>query len=501
MNKSVVVLALFALIICLAQFLSCNNSEQSFRDKKIQEGFQLSQKFCGSCHLLPEPALLNKKTWAEYVLPKMAGLLGFRRFASDYIEGSDTSKNMTLEQWKNIVRYYVSQAPAEPLERATISPKINMQLLPFTVEMPVTGIRNPATTMVSIDTVKKMIVFADGRTEYIYTLTTKQAIDSIKIGVGVSNFKAGNPETSYALTMGVLYPSDAKSGTLSMLGNNPKFITIIDSLQRPVHANYTDLNDDHQQDIIVCEFGNTTGQLSWFERKDGMRFTKHILRALPGAVKTEVFDFNGDGRPDIMALMAQGDEGFFIYYNEGNGKFSEKRVVRLLPTQGSNYFELGDFNGDGFPDILASNGDNGDYPPILKGYHGIRIYLNNGKNQFTEKIFLPVNGIGKVIAKDFDADGDIDLASISYFPDYKRTPEESFIYWRNDSNFDFHPFSFAESTAGRWLTMDANDLDGDGDIDIVLGNAKFTVGDIPPALMKKWEVYSPSVLILKNTLR
>ena len=166
-------------------------------------------------------------------------------------------------------------------------------------------------------------------------------------------------------------------------------------------------------------------------------FTKHILRALPGAVKTEVYDFNNDGKPDIMALMAQGDEGMFIFYNEGKGNFREERILTLSSSYGSNYFELADFNGDGFLDILASNGDNGDYPPILKAYHGIRIYLNNGKNKFSEKLFLPVHGVGKVIARDFDADGDLDLASISYFPDYKKTPEESFIYWSNNGDLEF----------------------------------------------------------------
>jgi hypothetical protein len=127
--------------------------------------------------------------------------------------------------------------------------------------------------------------------------------------------------------------------------------------------------------------------------------------------------------------------------------------------------------------------------------------LNNGRNQFSEKLFLPVHGAGKVIARDFDADGDLDLASISYFPDYDNTPEESFIYWRNEGNLEFVPFSFPQSTVGRWLTMDANDLDGDGDLDIVLGNAKFTLGAIPPSYMKKWNAYSPSVLILRNQLR
>lgn len=500
MNKSVVGLSLIGIIVCFAHLLSCNDDEQSFSDENILEGYHLSQKYCGSCHLRPEPSSLNKLTWAEHILPRMSNTLGFRRFAADYISLSDSAEIVTLDQWRNIVRYYVSQAPENPIKRSDPSPAINMQLTQFKIEMPVTGIKNPATTMVLINPQRKEILFADGLTEYVYTLSASSAIDSLKVGVGTASLQIVDSGFN-VLTMGVLYPSDARSGRLTTISNDMrKAAILIDSLQRPVHATYADLNGDSIKDIIMCEFGNTTGQLAWFEQIGKAKFTKHILKEAPGAVRTEVFDFNRDGLPDVMALMAQADEGFSIYYNGGDGKFSEERVLRLPPTHGSNYFELADFNVDGYPDIVASNGDNGDYPPILKAYHGIRIYVNNGKNQFSEKIFLPVNGAGKVIARDFDSDGDTDLASISYFPDYKQTPEESFVYWKNEGDLKFSPFSFSQSTSGRWLTMDANDCDGDGDLDIVLGNAKFTVGVLSAPLIKKWDAYSPSVLILRNTL-
>ncbi|MBC7688928.1 MAG: VCBS repeat-containing protein, partial [Aquabacterium sp.] len=206
-------------------------------------------------------------------------------------------------------------------------------------------------------------------------------------------------------------------------------------------------------------------------------------------------------KPDIMALMAQADEGIFIYYNQGNNGFKEERVLQLPPSYGSNYFELADFNNDGYPDIIATNGDNGDYPPILKAYHGIRIYLNDGRNNFSEKLFLHVNGIGKAIAKDFDGDGDLDIASIAFFADYKNSPEEGFIYWENKGDLKFEPSTFKEVNTGRWLTMEAGDFDGDGDTDLILGNAVFFMSALPTSLKNKLEIKSPSVLLLKNTLR
>ncbi len=47
--------------------------------------------------------------------------------------------------------------------------------------------------------------------------------------------------------------------------------------------------------------------------------------------------------------------------------------------------------------------------------------------------------------------------------------------------------------------MDANDIDGGGDIDILLGNAFFTLGNLPPALKEKWKKRPLSLMILENT--
>ena len=49
---------------------------------------------------------------------------------------------------------------------------------------------------------------------------------------------------------------------------------------------------------------------------------------------------------------------------------------------GSSYLELADMNNDGHLDILYTNGDNADYSYVLKKYHGLRIFINDGKNQF-----------------------------------------------------------------------------------------------------------------------
>ncbi|HMH31797.1 MAG TPA: VCBS repeat-containing protein, partial [Puia sp.] len=125
----------------------------------------------------------------------------------------------------------------------------------------------------------------------------------------------------------------------------------------------------------------------------------------------------------------------------------------------------------------------------------VYIFLNDGQQHFTQRYFYPIHGCYKVMARDFDGDGDLDIAAISFFADYGRYPQEGFIYLENKGNWNFEPFSLPETESGRWLTMDAGDLDGDGKPDIILGN--FSVGPTRLKSKQDWKK-GPPFLLLKN---
>ena len=162
---------------------------------------------------------------------------------------------------------------------------------------------------------------------------------------------------------------------------------------------------------------------------------------------------------------------------------------------GSTYFELADLNKDGLPDILYTCGDNADFSPVLKPYHGVYIFLNEGGHRFTQHYFFPVDGCYKAIARDFDGDGDLDIATISFFPDTDHRPEEGFVYFENQGGMDLQPYSIMETQQGKWLTMDAADLDRDGRTDLILGNFSF----FSPVTKAGVDFRKgPSFLVLKN---
>ena len=220
-------------------------------------------------------------------------------------------------------------------------------------------------------------------------------------------------------------------------------------------------------------------------------------------IRSVIKDMNGDGKKDIVALFSQGDENITIYYQLEDLKFRMDKVIRFSPIYGSSWFELIDYDHDGDDDIITVHGDNADQTYIPKPYHGLRLHINDGNNQFEEKYFYPMNGATRVVARDFDQDGDIDFGLLSTFPDYENPAEPSFIYLenKNASAFTFENSTLKESNYGRWLLMDAGDVDGDGDEDIILSSFLYSFTPVPIEKIDLWREKGIDIMILENKLK
>ena len=490
-----------------------NNTHKDIPLSSIKSGELLAIRYCQSCHLLPDPSLLDTKSW-ETVLSSMGPRLGifhydfetYPSYKSDKDIGPDfypSKPVLNSIEWQNVIDYYTATSP-DSLPKQDRKLPIQNGLSLFTVQIPHFSYENSSSSFVKINSGDSSypLIISDVTKQNIYFFNNQLEIkDSVYSSGPVVDIDF-TKNKMLACNIGVLNPNNGLYGKAQFINTDEKgkmledTVALFDKLRRPVQISAADLNSDGKNDYLVCEFGNLIGELSWMENRGNNKFTKHVLRAYPGAIKAYINDYNQDGAPDIWVLFAQGEEGVFLFTNKGNGEFETKEVLRLPSVYGSSYFEMVDFNNDGYLDIVYTCGDNADYSVVFKPYHGVYIFLNDKTNQFTQKYFFPINGCYKAMARDYDGDGDLDIATISFFADYEHQPEEGFVYLKNEGNFRFSPYSIPEVQSGRWLTMDVGDLDEDGKIDIVLGN--FILGT-SVFKSKGSQEHAPPFIILKNT--
>jgi hypothetical protein len=479
--------------------------------ESIEKGRELAKTFCQSCHMLPDPSWIDSKTWEKGILPNMGPLLGIFYFQNKTYPSNRFDMNvrdvypanplMSEEQWQNIIDYYTAMSPDTLNKKQLRDHPIKKTCDLFTPVNSIIQFDLPSVTFVKIDSTssRRRLIISDALTKKTYCLNEQLHItDSLDTGGSLIDIEIHKTHW-IVCNIGVLNPNNGSFGKVERINISDQTLQkdslLFSNLARPVQIVTADMNNDGRPDKVVCEFGFLKGRLSLMLNEGNGAYKKIVLRDYPGAVNVYVDDYNQDGLKDLWVLFAQGEEGIFLFTNKGENNFEQKEVLRFPPIYGSSYFELVDFNKDGKKDILYTCGDNADYSTVLKSFHGVYIFLNNGNNQFEKKYFFPINGCYKAIAKDFDNDGDLDIATISYFADYKKQPEEGFVYLENKGDYDFWPSSLPETQVGRWLTMDAGDYNADGKIDLLLGNFTVAPGFITPKV--DWKK-SPPFLLLKN---
>ena len=195
-----------------------------------------------------------------------------------------------------------------------------------------------------------------------------------------------------------------------------------------------------------------------------------------------VFDFNGDGWPDLFA--ANDTQPNKLYRNNKNGTFSEEAVSAGIAfgedgvARGAMGVDAADYDRSGRPHLLVGNFSN----QMLGLYH------NEGRGLFVDE--APRRTIGKasllslafgVFFFDFDNDGWLDIFAANGHIDEEINrvqPKVSFkqapLLFRNNSKGGFEDVS---KTRGADLTKPVvargaafADYDRDGDLDIVMNN-------------------------------
>ncbi len=499
--------------IKLGLFVAIGVSTLLINCKKSDENRQVAEKYCGNCHLFPEPDLLPKNVWQYSTLPYMGIMMGveteingLEKPLSDYAILRPETQMISDEDWLKIKRYYLDNSP-KVLKKTSydtfgdVSDKFDIQVInnrTISDKIPnYTGIRIDTANgqIIAGDQSNRNIWFIDAQGKVKSKIVNQNALTHIDLGNAnkqkflltfIGTTTQANPDVS----------GSAEEITFPYFGKNQ---ILLPNLNRPIEVISENLDDSPENELISNEFGFKIGGLSIWKKDKNNQFHQSILSNQTGSTKAIVKDFNGDGKKDVLALFAQGDEQIILYTNKGNLKFESKQLLRVPSIYGSSSFDIADLNKDGKLDIILSTGDNADFTTILKPYHGIYIYLNKGNFQFEQSAFYHQNGATKVIASDFDNDGDADLASIALFPDNDHRPLEGFIYFENQGNAAFKQKSLNINNLGRWSVIDAGDLDKDGDMDIVLGS--HPVAKFPAGFNQEWKNGSGLIILRNKTIK
>lgn len=177
-----------------------------------------------------------------------------------------------------------------------------------------------------------------------------------------------------------------------------------------------------------------------------------------------VGDFNGDGKPDLLARGGRGNPSLGVWLNDGHGHYSLASVTGGAPgtweIQG-----LGDFNRDGRLDVLLNDrsGSVGSY----KAY----VLAGDGKGNLGAPLAptpFPGNYNGFVQVADINGDGDPDLVAAGGSPN--QLQEARISLGNGDGTFQ-PPISFYGPDGGVGVrTLDFN---RDGRLDLMVGGAVY----------------------------
>ena len=288
--------------------------------------------------------------------------------------------------------------------------------------------------------------------------------------------------------LGSFLPLDHNLGSVEWLRQTApgvfERITLFDGLGRVADVQPADIDGDGDIDLVVGEFGwRATGHVLVLENvatdRTRPEFLAHYVDSRSGAIHVPVVDLDGDGRLDIVALLAQEHEAVVAYLNRGEGRFDLRELYRAPhPGWGSSGMQLVDLDQDGDLDVILTNGDMLD-DGRFKPWHGIRWLENTGELEFEPHLLATMYGVHRAEAADMDQDGDLDIVAGAFTAwEAGKTQTDAFdrvnvvgLLWLEQTAPRVFRRRNLEVGSGHHPTLATGDFNLDGHVDVALGNA------------------------------
>lgn len=224
-----------------------------------------------------------------------------------------------------------------------------------------------------------------------------------------------------------------------------------------------DFDGDEDPDLLFVSEDDQTNEYYW-NNGQGV-FIDQRFRLPFGGVSNAViaFDIDLDGDIDVM-LGNSGQNSILL--NDGFGSFSNATAEHLPEHFGTTQdLELGDIDDDGDLDIIEANED------------GNRLLVNDGAGVFTDvtEDQLPtIPSIEESREADFgdiDGDGDLDIFFANVAFQGGKVSQNRIYLNDGDGFFTDATADLIEAQSLHSVDADFVDINGDGDLDLVIANA------------------------------
>ncbi|MBI2280953.1 MAG: T9SS type A sorting domain-containing protein [Bacteroidetes bacterium] len=216
---------------------------------------------------------------------------------------------------------------------------------------------------------------------------------------------------------------------------------------------FSDLDGDGDFDVLSASTNDD--KIAWYENLGNGSFGSQQIISInaDGASSVYSSDLDGDGDFDILSASTN-DDKIAWYENLGNGSFGSQQIISINADGARDVYAI-DLNNDGDIDILSAS------------YNDDKIawYENLGNGNFGAQqiISSSLNEARSVYSADLDGDGDVDVLSAS-----SSVINASIAWYENLGNGSFGPKQIIkQGTSIRYSSVDATDLDGDGDLDVL----------------------------------